>query len=328
MRRLSALLVAVLVGGLALASSGTRAQEGKTRHYYLAAEDAVWDYAPSGREQMHGGKIPRPWVKVTRWKKARYIEYADGTFTVKKPQPPWLGVLGPVIRAEVGDTVVVHFLNRTRAHRSVHPHGFRYTKEHEGAVYHPAGAGARVAPGGRFDYTWIADEGSGPGPGDPSSVVWWYHSHVDEPADVNAGLLGPIVVTARGKARADGTPGDVDREVVAMLMIFDEAKGEERGLFHSINGFVFGNVPGFVADRGERVRWYLLGMGNEKDIHTLHWHGKTLRYGARNTDVIELFPGSMATADMVADNPGTWLMHCHVADHLNAGMFGTYTINP
>jgi FtsP/CotA-like multicopper oxidase with cupredoxin domain len=31
---------------------------------------------------------------------------------------------------------------------------------------------------------------------------------------------------------------------------------------------------------------------------------------------------------MVADNPGTWLMHCHVADHLNAGMFATYTINP
>ncbi len=76
------------------------------------------------------------------------------------------------------------------------------------------------------------------------------------------------------------------------------------------------------------MRWYLLSMGNEKDIHTLPWHGKTLRSGARNTDVIELFTGSMATADMVADNPGTWLMHCHVADHLNAGMFGTYTINP
>jgi FtsP/CotA-like multicopper oxidase with cupredoxin domain len=34
----------------------------------------------------------------------------------------------------------------------------------------------------------------------------------------------------------------------------------------------------------------------------------------------------MVTADMTADNPGTWLLHCHVADHLNAGMVATYTI--
>jgi manganese oxidase len=34
----------------------------------------------------------------------------------------------------------------------------------------------------------------------------------------------------------------------------------------------------------------------------------------------------MVTADMVADNPGTWLLHCHVADHLDAGMVAGYTI--
>ena len=34
----------------------------------------------------------------------------------------------------------------------------------------------------------------------------------------------------------------------------------------------------------------------------------------------------MATADMVADNPGTWMIHCHVADHIAAGMLTTYTI--
>jgi hephaestin len=79
---------------------------------------------------------------------------------------------------------------------------------------------------------------------------------------------------------------------------------------------------------GERVRWYLLGMGTEMDLHTAHWHGKTLRFRSRNTDVIELLPGSMATADMVADNPGTWLFHCHVGDHMDAGMAATYTISP
>jgi FtsP/CotA-like multicopper oxidase with cupredoxin domain len=29
---------------------------------------------------------------------------------------------------------------------------------------------------------------------------------------------------------------------------------------------------------------------------------------------------------MLADNPGTWLLHCHVADHMMAGMYATYTV--
>jgi len=69
-------------------------------------------------------------------------------------------------------------------------------------------------------------------------------------------------------------------------------------------------------------------MGNELDLHTPHWHGKTLIYNRQRTDVIELLPASMKTADMTADNPGTWLYHCHVADHLDAGMVTTYLIRP
>ena len=83
-----------------------------------------------------------------------------------------------------------------------------------------------------------------------------------------------------------------------------------------------------MMEAGQRVRWYLLGMGNEMDLHTAHWHGKTVSVRGRRTDVIELLPGSMATVDMVADNPGTWLFHCHVADHMEAGMFTTFTVRP
>ena len=38
-----------------------------------------------------------------------------------------------------------------------------------------------------------------PVPADPSSIVWWYHPHSDEPSETNAGLMGPIIVTAKGK---------------------------------------------------------------------------------------------------------------------------------
>lgn len=297
-----------------------------TRHYYIAAEDVPWNYAPSGMNLLRALPIPRPWSAKLEWPKTRYIEYMDDTFTTPKPQPEWLGILGPVIRAEVGDEVVVEFLNRTHLPHDMHPHGLRYDKNSEGSFYIPFGKGDRVAPGRRFTYHWFANAGSGPGPGQPSSIVWWYHSHVDPGIEINAGLLGPIIVTAKGKANPDGSPKDVDREFVASFMIFDEMGGKPAGLFYAINGLIFGNLPGLTMRQGEKVRWYLLGMGNEIDIHTPHWHGETVTDGNRNTDVIELLPGSMQTVDMLADNPGTWMFHCHVEDHMENGMMAVYTI--
>jgi len=297
-----------------------------TRHYYIAAEDVTWDYAPSGHNLLNGSPIPQPWSLQLRWPKSRFIEYTDDTFTVTKRQPEWLGILGPVIRAEVGDEVVVDFLNRGRSRHSIHPHGLHYDKNNEGSLYLPVAKGGQVAPGGRYTYHWFANAASGPGPGQPSSVVWWYHSHVDAGVEINAGLVGPIVVTAKGKAKSDGSPADVDREFVASFMIFNELGTKPAGQFYAMNGFIFGNLPGLTMKQGERVRWYLLGMGNEVDLHTPHWHGETVTDGKRNTDVIELLPGSMVTVDMLADNPGTWMFHCHVEDHMEAGMMAVYTV--
>jgi len=321
------LIQAALAGLLALAIQPAAHAE-TTRHYYLAAEAVEWDFAPTGMNLVHGGPIPEPWNGHTRWQKVRYIEYTDASFSTKKPQPEWLGVLGPIIRAEVGDTIMVHFLNRANGNYGIHPHGVRYTKENEGAHYMPPGAGAEVPPGGSFTYVWTADASSGPGPADPSSIVWWYHSHVNEPRETNLGLLGPIVITKHDMARPDGRPKDVDREFVTAFFIFDEDNGNERGLMHSINGYIFGNLRGLTAKNGDKVRWYLLGMGNEIDVHSPHWHGKVVRCEQRNTDVVELLPGSMHTADMIADNPGAWMLHCHVSDHVDAGMLTTWTITP
>ena len=316
-----------------------------TRHYYIAAEDGIWDFAPSGKNLVHCHpdkspcEIPEPWTDSHIFPVSRFIQYTDASFSTPVPQPVWLGILGPIIRAEVGDTVKIHFCNHaTSGSYGMHPHGFRYNKDNEGAHYFGVdanaqpGAGASVAPGECFNYTWIADNDSGPAPGELSSKVWWYHSHIDEPAETNAGLLGPIIITRAGFARRDGSPKDVDKEFVTAFFIFNKADGEERGLMHSINGYIFGNLRGLVMRNGQKVRWHVMGMGNEIDLHSPHWHGKTLQIGkgvaARRTDVIELLPGSMVTADMKADNPGEWLYHCHVADHIDAGMQTTYRILP
>lgn len=43
-------------------------------------------------------------------------------------------------------------------------------------------------------------------------------------------------------------------------------------------------------------------------------------------DVYDLIPGTFQTVELVALNPGTWLLHCHVTDHIHAGMETTFTI--
>jgi hephaestin len=201
-------------------------------------------------------------------------------------------------------------------------------------------------------YTWEVPERAGPGPGDPSSILWMYHSHVDEPADTNAGLIGPIIVTRDGEGDAAGVPNDVDREFVTMFTVFDENVSPylqtnietyagrprtvkpddedfiESNLMHSVNGFLFGNLPLLTMEQGEQVRWYLLGMGTEVDLHTPHWHGQTIVWAGMRSDIVELLPASMKVADMVPDDPGIWLYHCHVNDHIDAGMLARFRVTP
>jgi manganese oxidase len=96
---------------------------------------------------------------------------------------------------------------------------------------------------------------------------------------------------------------------------------------HSINGYLFGNIPGLQMKASTHVRWYVLGMGTESDIHTPHWHGHTLLMDGMRTDMVELLPMSMKVLDMYPDNTGTWLYHCHVNDHLTAGMLALFSVN-
>lgn len=78
------------------------------------------------------------------YKKAVYKQYTDLSFTVEVPKPPWLGFLGPVIRAEVGDEIVVHLKNFASRNYSIHPHGVFYTKDSEGTTSsHPGFPGAQ-----------------------------------------------------------------------------------------------------------------------------------------------------------------------------------------
>ncbi len=346
--------------------------QGVTRTYYIEAEEIKWNYAPTGMNVITGTPLSedsaeyKPSVYTISGKdrigstylKCLYRRYTDDTFTVPSPRPEWLGVLGPVIHAEVGDTIKVVFKNNCRFPESMHPHGVFYDKANEGAQYNDGvpdadKPGDIIPPGGNFTYTWQVPERSGPGTHDYSSILWMYHSHVNTVADTYAGLIGPIIITRHGEANPDGTPKGVDKEFVTMYAIMNENNSpyidyniktftkdpssvnvddddfQESNLMHSINGYVFGNLPGLVMKANTHVRWYVVGMGTEADLHTPHWHGNTLlTMDGMRTDMVELLPMSMKVLDMYPDNVGTWLYHCHVDDHITAGMLSLYTVEP
>jgi len=352
-------------------SSDSPGDAGLTRTYYVSAEDVEWDYAPTGTNRITGKAferdatdwvVPGPERLGRKYRKTIYREYTDATFATVKPRPPqWehLGTLGPLLRAEVGDTIRVVFRNRGQHPYSLHPHGVLYDKESEGAQYDDGSgrqpsAPAGVPPGGTRTYTWPVPERAGPAHGEGSSILWMYHSHIDEEKDVNAGLVGPLIVTARGMARPDGSPRDVDREIVAGFIEMDEnlswhlddniaryavdpAKMEKlktanfadpyyaSNIKDAINGYLFGHTPPLTMRKGERVRWYLLATTNF-EVHAPHWHGNTVVARHMRTDVTSLLPMDMVVADMVPDNAGTWLFHCHTGPHLRAGMVTRYTV--
>jgi hephaestin len=96
-------------------------------------------------------------------------------------------------------------------------------------------------------------------------------------------------------------------------------------LRESMNGFSFGNLQGLTMKQGDRVRWYVFANSNF-EMHAPHWHGQTVVANHMRTDVLSLTTMEMVTADMVPDNPGTWLFHCHVAPHQLAGMLATFKV--
>ncbi|XP_053377240.1 hephaestin-like protein [Mercenaria mercenaria] len=153
------------------------------------------------------------------YKKAIFRGYTDETFSQPVPVPEWAGILGPLIKAEVGDTVFIHFQNRASGSNfSIHPHGFLYDKANEGALYvdgtsGSAKAGDAVPPGGEVTYVWFADQIHAPTPQDDNCVTWGYHSHTHAPIDIDTGLVGLAVFCRKGILDHDGNRLDVDKEL-------------------------------------------------------------------------------------------------------------------
>jgi FtsP/CotA-like multicopper oxidase with cupredoxin domain len=115
-------------------------------------------------------------------------------------------VPGPLIDANVGDTLVVHFKNSLAMNTTVHWHGVRVPNAMDGtmAVQMPVG------PGESFDYQFQL----------PDAGLFWFHPHVMEDVQIQQGLYGVIRVRGPNEPSADD-----ERVVVLDDVLLDKDGG-------------------------------------------------------------------------------------------------------
>jgi FtsP/CotA-like multicopper oxidase with cupredoxin domain len=299
-----AALLALAVLSIAAPAAQAAPPPDRVVEYWIAAVPVTWNVVPNGRDAIdHVTYTP---VQTT----FRTVVYKAFTPNWANPIPGQGGIPGPLIRAQVGDTILVHFENLdsefNRPH-SMHFHGVHYRPGSDGA-YIPgfSGPGANVKPGQSFTYRLVAKE--------DSVGVWPYHDHSPSMDDsIAGGLYGALSISAPGEPRPDHE----------FVVFFESQLG-----FMTIDGRAFvGNTPIFRAKVGDLVQWDVLALGD--DFHTFHVHGHRWQdpSGAFR-DVQTVGPADSFRIRWKEDAPGTWLYHCHVEGHMMNGMIGIYVVSP
>ncbi len=132
-----------------------------------------------------------------------------------------------------------------------------------------------------------------------------------------------------------GTPEPVGFDTSTVSRRFDYTIGRSfglldgmPGLWWTINGHQFPNVPMFMVAEGEVVAFRISNVSGE--VHPMHLHGHRLLVLARNgepatgspwwTDSLNVEDGETYDVVFRADNPGIWMDHCHNLPHAQEGL--------
>jgi FtsP/CotA-like multicopper oxidase with cupredoxin domain len=122
---------------------------------------------------------------------------------------------GPVIRAQLGDTLVVNFMNRLDTPTSVHWHGLHVPFDMDGALAMPHSPGSSADE--HADMQLPMDESFRFEFQLNQAGTFWYHPHFDTSLQVDDGLFGVIIVE------------DPRDPVVEEMVVVLDALGEQHG---------------------------------------------------------------------------------------------------
>jgi FtsP/CotA-like multicopper oxidase with cupredoxin domain len=219
---------------------------------HAPSSTATQDYqqAYEQAEPAPGGMVVRVEVE------AREV---DWEFTPGRTTRVWSfngQVPGPFIDARVGDVLEVRLTNRLPEPTTLHWHGLRLPAAMDGTdmVQHP------IPPGDTFTYRFtLLDAGT-----------FWYHTHSNEPVQLERGLYGAIIVRAADEPLLDRERVFVLRDVMldADGQVAPHGDGAERrngrdGNVRLMNGT---SEPELMIWGGQVERWRIINAAGARYV--------------------------------------------------------------
>ncbi|NWX26237.1 HPHL1 protein, partial [Notiomystis cincta] len=149
-------------------------QRGAMRLYYIAAEEVEWDYASNKSSAPNIYNISSNEERYSTQKTVVGTGHTYSGGETSKHSALITGIfclnLGPLLHAEVGDSVLIVFKNKASRPYSISAHGI----EEVGCEEQPETP--ITLPGEINTYRWNVPERSGPGKTDPNCITWVYYS--------------------------------------------------------------------------------------------------------------------------------------------------------
>jgi manganese oxidase len=223
---------------------------------------------------------------------------------------------GPTIQVNNGDRVRIVLENRLPEPTSMHWHGFEIPIAMDGMPYISQ---KPIAPGEKFVYEFtLHQEGT-----------FFYHSH--GAMQEMMGMLGMFIMHPKQahSLRVDHDFGLVLQEwaLLPNNSVPNTANMEFNWL--TINGRSGPSATPLLVRLGSRVRIRFVNIG--MDHHPMHLHGNTFwttgteggrqpesTWTSGNTVLVGV--AQARDVEFVANNPGDWMLHCHLPHHMMNNM--------
>ena len=219
---------------------------------------------------------------------------------------------GPTIQVNQGDRVRIILDNHLPEPTSMHWHGFEIPNDADGG---PGVSQAPIMPGGRFVYEFTLHQAG----------TFFYHSHMA--MQEMMGMLGAFIMHPK-----EAHWPAVDKDFAILLQeyavlpsnVVPNSMNMEFNWL-TMNGKVGPAITPLVIRLGDRVRIRLINLG--MDHHPIHLHGHTFQVTGTEAGRIPesaWYPGNTVLVgvaqardiEFVANNPGTWMLHCHLPHHM------------
>uniref|UniRef100_UPI0037E92206 coagulation factor VIII n=1 Tax=Semicossyphus pulcher TaxID=241346 RepID=UPI0037E92206 len=342
-----------------------RSGQARYETYYIAAEEITWDYGIRKPHQLIKHREMRRGMRkfLPEYKKVVFRAYWDEQFLLpigRGELQQHLGIMGPLIRAEINARFTVIFKNKASRPYSFHlqgvydhGHGAGIAQSHS-TLAPPGVPGEPVPPGEARTYNWRITKKQGPTDSEFDCKAGAYYSTVDKEKDLHSGLIGPLVICKPNTLQTRRRMQPNIQEFSLLFHTFDETKSwylEENlqkhcappcqvntedpwyhtsNKFAAINGYVAETLPGLLVTQNVQARWHLLNVGSDGEYHAVHFHGLPFTVHTNQEHrmgVYNLYPGVFGTVEMFPPTVGTWLVECTIGEYQLAGMRAKLLVN-